>query len=257
MLTVQNVTVNAGKMPLLQNISAVFVPGKFNLIIGPNGSGKSTLIKVLSGSLKPQEGTVLYNDRPAERIPVAQLATMRAVLSQHTELPFPFKVHEVIMMGRAPHFTGRPAAKDHMACKAAMHFAGVTSLIHRDYNTLSGGEQQRVQFARVLAQIWYPTKEACRYLLLDEPLTFLDIYYQFRFMESIRQLLLQENIVVAGVIHDLNLAAKFADQLVLLYAGNVLASGTPEEVLTTEHILKAYEMEPAIIKNTGGIYLQF
>ncbi len=126
-----------------------------------------------------------------------------------------------------------------------------------DYLTLSGGEKQRVHFARVVAQIWYPIKESCRYLVLDEPLTFLDVHYQFHFMRKLQELLKQQDIVIVGVVHDLNLAAKFADHLILLHQGKLLAAGTKKEVLTKEHMKTAYRLEPIINSDEKGMYLFF
>src|SRR5260370_30693716 len=136
------------------------------------------------------------------------------------------------MMGRYPHFAGKPAATDERACQEVMRFFDVEGMADRDYLTLSGGEKQRVHFARVLAQIWLPTPAKSRYLFLDEPLTFLDIYYQFEFMEKLRELLKQGDLIVVGVVHDLNLAARFADQIVRLHRRKMLAHASRNEVLT-------------------------
>ena len=173
------------------------------------------------------------------------------------DLAFPLPVSEVVMMGRYPHFTGKPTEKDKNACQEAMELFGVTEMATRNYMTLSGGEKQRTHFARVLAQIWYPIPKATRYLLLDEPLTFLDVYYQFDFMNKIVEVLKQKDIVVAGVVHDLNLAAKFADKIILLHQGKVLASGTREEVLTKEHLKTAYRMDTIIRCEDGDMQLFF
>src|SRR6185312_12537501 len=153
----------AGSRYLLQDISATFSPGDLNLIIGPNGAGKSTLIKILSGQLAVHSGNVMYNNTSISKYDVAALARIRAVLSQNLEISFPLRVWEVVMMGRSPHFTGKPAAKDIVACEAAMQLFSVDDMAGRDYNTLSGGEKQRVHFARVMSQIWYPIAGQYRY----------------------------------------------------------------------------------------------
>jgi iron complex transport system ATP-binding protein len=123
--------------------------------------------------------------------------------------------------------------------------------------TLSGGEKQRVQFARVVSQIWYPVKDSYRYLILDEPLTFLDVHYQFAFMHKILDLLKNKDMVVIGVVHDLNLAAKFADKIVLLNQGRIIADGNKYEVLTKENIKETYQLEPVIHYEKGEMYLFF
>lgn len=138
-----------------------------------------------------------------------------------------------------------------------MQFFDVETMEDRDYLTLSGGEKQRVHFARVVSQIWYPSENGCRYLVLDEPLTFLDVHYQFQFMHKLQELLKQQDLVIVGGVHDLNLAAKFADHLVLLNNGELLADGTRTEVLTQENMKTAYRLEPVIHNDERGMYLFF
>src|ERR1700749_1096640 len=155
MLRAENISVNVGAKSLLENVSVRFEPGILNLIIGPNGAGKSTLIKLLSGQMQPVSGKVFYGNKPLKGYTVVELARIRAVLSQNIELSFPLNVWEVVMMGRYPHFIGKPEVKDIDACTAAMAFFNIGDFSRRDYTTLSGGEKQRVQFARILSQIWY------------------------------------------------------------------------------------------------------
>ncbi len=257
MLQLQNLSYKIGSKVILEDVSLDFIPGKLNLIIGPNGAGKSTLVKLICQQIKPSNGTILFDNRHLQRFSTSDLSKFRAVLSQNVELAFPLKVSEVVMMGRYPHFSSKPTPKDFEACEAAMQFFDVLELSSRDYMTLSGGEKQRVHFARVVAQIWFPIENQCRYLILDEPLTFLDVHYQFHFMHKLLELLKQKDIVVIGVVHDLNLAAKFADQIILLHQGKLLINGTAEEVLTTDYIRKAYRLEPVIHKTNGQTFLFF
>lgn len=259
MLEAGNIWYKAGNKVLLENVSAAFDPGKLHMIIGPNGAGKSTFIKVLCGQLQPNEGTVSYEGINASKLGAAALAKIRAVLSQNIDIAFPMKVWEVVMMGRYPHFSGKPGSKDEAACEEAMRFFNVLDLADRDYLTLSGGEKQRVHFARVIAQVWYPADTGCRYLILDEPLTFLDVKYQFQFMNKLRELLQNKDMVVVGVVHDLNLAAKFADTITLIDKGTIAASGTRGQVLTRGHIGRVYNLEPVIVedKSKGTFYLFF
>jgi iron complex transport system ATP-binding protein len=214
-------------------------------------------VKLISNQIQASNGTIQYGTKALKSLTISELAKIRAVLSQNIELAFPLKVSEVVMMGRYPHFTSKPTEKDYLACNEAMAFFDVLEMANRDYMTLSGGEKQRVHFARVASQIWLPVANYCRYLILDEPLTFLDVHYQFHFMHKLLELLKQKDMVVVGVVHDLNLAAKFADQIVLLHQGKVLASGTPNKVLTKEHIKKAYHLEPVFHKTENTIYLFF
>ena len=258
MLTAKDVTCKIGNKILLDAVSVEFEQGMLNLIIGPNGAGKSTLIKVLCGQILPTgAGLVYYGDQNIRNTSISSLARIRSVLSQNIELAFPLTVSEVVMMGRYPHFTGKPAPQDEAACLEAMQFFDVSGLAGRNYLTLSGGEKQRVHFARVVSQIWYPVKECCRYLILDEPLTFLDVHYQFDFMYKLQELLKNKDLVVIGVVHDLNLAARFADKIILLHQGKILADGDIRTVLTKENILTAYQIEPTIHFEAENMFLHF
>ena len=236
---------------LLEGVSVAFAPGKLNLVLGPNGAGKSTLLKLLSRQMAPTAGVVRYGGQDARGLSPQTLARRRATLSQSVEVAFPLRVWEVVMMGRYPHFTGRPEAADEKACDEVMDLFEVAAFANRDYLMLSGGEQQRVQFARVLAQLWTPLPGEGRYLLLDEPLTFLDIHYQLAFLHTLRKLLALHDLVVVGVLHDLNLAARFGDHLVLLHEGRLLAAGAPEEVLTEQHLHTAFRVRPHLVPQAG------
>ena len=242
----------AGGHPILRGISAAFAPGRLHLIIGPNGAGKSTLVKVLSRLLRPQGGQVLYDGTDISRAGEQDLAERRAVLSQAIEIAFPLWVHEVVMMGRYPHFSGRPAARDRAVVAEVMRYCDVEELANRSYPTLSGGEKQRVNFARVLAQVWQPRPAGGRCLFLDEPLTFLDIGHQIDLMRKLRNFGAAPDVTVIGVVHDLALAARFADQLVLVHEGAVLAAGPPAEVMTPEHVRAAFGVEPVSVATPDG-----
>ncbi|MFY9820593.1 MAG: heme ABC transporter ATP-binding protein [Thermoanaerobaculia bacterium] len=252
MIEARSIVYGAGGHPILHGVSAIFSPGRLHLLIGPNGAGKSTLVKVLSRLLRPQQGEVLYGGVDVRGVSERELAGRRAVLSQAIEIAFPLWVHEVVMMGRYPHFSGRPAVKDEAVVAEVMRYCDVEDLAGRSYSTLSGGEKQRVNFARVLAQVWQPRPGGGRYLFLDEPLTFLDVGHQIDFMRKLRDLIAAPDLVVVGVVHDLALAARFADQLVLLHNGAVLAAGVPEEVMTPEHVRTAFGVEPVTALDEEG-----
>lgn len=260
MLEADNIIYRAGSRELLSGVSVTFAPGKLHLIIGPNGAGKSTLIKVLSRHLRPQVGQVTYDGIDAGRESELSLAKRRAVLSQAIEIAFPLSVREVVMMGRYPHFGGRPGPLDEEIVDEMMRFFDVTGFAARDYQTLSGGERQRVNFARVLAQLWrddHATDAAgCRYLFLDEPLTFLDIRHQIDFMKKIREFGSAPDVVTVGVVHDLNLAARFADQIVLIDKGRIVANGT-RDVLTAENIRNVFGVEPMFVSVDSTKHLVF
>ncbi|HKR15377.1 MAG TPA: heme ABC transporter ATP-binding protein [Pyrinomonadaceae bacterium] len=260
MLTASHITFRAGDKPLISDVSVSFAPAQLHLIVGPNGAGKSTLIKVLARLLRPQLGTIEYEGVDVREASEAELAKRRAVLSQAIEVAFPLTVREVVMMGRYPHFGGRPGPADEVIVDEVMAQFEVTEFSHRDYQTLSGGERQRVNFARVLAQLWGDGSpdRGCRYLFLDEPLTFLDIRHQMDFLKKIRTFTNAPDVVTVGVVHDLNLAARFADQIVLLNEGSVVASGTPAEVLTAELIQSVFHVRPTFVSNEpSGVHLIF
>jgi iron complex transport system ATP-binding protein len=274
MLQASDITFRVGDKALISGVSVEFAPGGLHLVIGPNGAGKSTLIKVLARLLRPQAGRVLYEGGDVKDASEADLARRRAVLSQAVEVAFPLSVREVVMMGRYPHFGGRPGPSDERIADELMEFFDVTEFAERDYQTLSGGERQRVNFARVLAQLWregstaaqdssapdgsHPTQAPCRYLFLDEPLTFLDIRHQIEFMKKVRAFTDAPDVVTVGVVHDLNLAARFADQIVLLDRGRVAAAGTPADVLTAARIREVFGVEPTFVPvEQSGVHLIF
>jgi iron complex transport system ATP-binding protein len=258
MLRLENITVTAGGKKILDDVSALFETGKMNLIVGPNGSGKSTLIKAVSKQMTISSGKVFYGEQELHQLSYNQLAKFRAVLSQHTEITFPLTVKEVVMMGRYPHFVSTPSKNDDDIVAETMLYFDVLKMADRNYLTLSGGEKQRVNFARVLAQIWLPVVNQPRYLLLDEPLTFLDVHYQHLFLRQLQSLIKKNDFTVLGVVHDLNLAARFADTVLILNEGTTAAHGKPQEVFTKEIILRVFQMEPEIhYTNGNAMYIHF
>ncbi len=257
MLRATNITCKVGDKILLDNVSVEFQAGKFNMVMGPNGAGKSTLIKVLSHKENPSEGKVFYGDEAATEFTASNLAKIRSVLSQNNIVTFPLRVAEVVMMGRYPHFTNTPSSRDTTACEEALRYFDSWDMRERNFNTLSGGEKQRVQFARVLAQIWHPAENGYRYLFLDEPLTFLDIRYQIDLMNKLKEMLQKQDLVLVGVVHDINLAAHYADHVVLLREGRVLASGAKESVMTKENIEAAFGISPILLHYGSKMFVAF
>jgi iron complex transport system ATP-binding protein len=251
-LEANNITYRVKDRELISQVTVSFPPGKLHLIVGPNGAGKSTLIKVLSRLLHPQTGTVTYAGIDTKDVAEIDIAKHRAVLSQAVEVAFALTVREVVMMGRYPHFGGRPGPVDEEVVDKMMAYFDVTEFAARDYQTLSGGERQRVNFARVLAQVWRMDNHdgsnlQCRYLFLDEPLTFLDIRHQIDFMKKVREFGSAADVITVGVVHDLNLAARFADQIVLMDQGRIVATGKPPELLTVERIRVVFGVEARFI----------
>ena len=261
MLIAKNITYSIAGRELLGEVSVTLEPGKLHIIIGPNGAGKSTLIKVLARHLRPERGIVQYDNTNITGATDLDLAKRRAVLSQAIEVAFPLLVREVVMMGRYPHFGGRPGPVDDRIVDEMMGLFEVTEFESRNYQTLSGGERQRVNFARVLAQLWpaHSDEEAqgTRFLFLDEPLTFLDIKHQIDFMKKVRDFCRAPDVVTVGVLHDLNLAARFADQIIVINAGRIAAVGTPAEVLTSSLIKDVFGVEPTVAGSGSGMQLFF
>jgi iron complex transport system ATP-binding protein len=248
MLKTQNIRYSIGKKNILNDISAEFLAGEFNMILGPNGSGKSSFLKIFSGEINDYEGSVLYNDKNISTQKRENLARYRAVMSQQPELSFPLMVDEVIMMGRYPHFNFSPNKKDYSICEAVIERMRLSSFKERNYLTLSGGEKQRVQFARVLAQIWEQPAAGSRYLFLDEPLASLDINYQQEFLQLAAEFAKKGNVLIA-VIHDINLALQYADKLFFFKEGQLIARGKPEEVINEQLIKDVFDVKASIITN--------
>ncbi|HKC34404.1 MAG TPA: heme ABC transporter ATP-binding protein [Chitinophagaceae bacterium] len=248
MLRTENISFNIGKKQILKNVSASFLPGEFNMILGPNGSGKSSFLKIFSGEINKFHGTVLYDDKKIKELRKEELAKKRAVMSQQADLGFPLLVEEVVMMGRYPHFTFNPNKKDITICNEVIERMNLVEFIKRNYLTLSGGEKQRVQYARVLAQVWEKPIDGYRYLFLDEPLNSLDISYQHEFLQSAVELM-KDNTVLIAVMHDINLAAHYADNLFFFKEGELVVHGKPKDILTENIIEKVFNVKTKVIEN--------
>jgi len=248
MLKTENISFSVGKKQILKNVSASFLPGEFNMILGPNGSGKSSFLKIFSGEINKFHGTVLYEGKKIKELRKEELAKKRAVMSQQADLGFPLLVEEVVMMGRYPHFTFNPNKKDISICNEVIERMNLTEFKERNYLTLSGGEKQRVQYARVLAQVWERPAEGYRYLFLDEPLNSLDISYQHEFLQSAVELMKDHTILIA-VMHDINLAAHYADNLFFLKEGEMVVHGRPKDILTENIIEKIFNVKTTVIEN--------
>lgn len=221
MIELHGIHYRVGDAHILRGIDAQFRPRKFNVILGPNGAGKSTLLKIATGLLTPTEGTVEYDGEPVAGLGAEVLAKRRAVLSQHVELVFPMLVEDVVLMGRYPHYGRVPTARDRDIVDRALAVVEITDKRKQSYPTLSGGEQQKVQLARVLSQIWnFDTPDAEKYLFLDEPTSSLDIHYQLHLLDVARDLLNHQCTVIA-ILHDLNVAFHYGDAFFVLEGGLV------------------------------------
>lgn len=240
MIVVEDITVDINHRRILHGVSLTARPGEITVVIGPNGSGKSTLMKALSRDYA-YGGSIHINDRNADTISVTDAAALRAVLPQASTLPFPFTVHEVVSLGLTAGRPGVSLAGLKRLPEEALARVDLAGFGGRFYGELSGGEQQRVQLARVLCQIWLPVLEGVpRYLFLDEPVSSLDIKHQLLIMDVARQFALGGGGVIA-IIHDLNLAAMYADQIVAIKDGRIAGQGTPAQVLTDDLIAYVFD----------------
>ncbi|MDN5873396.1 MAG: heme ABC transporter ATP-binding protein [Sinobacteraceae bacterium] len=239
-LVADGVSIQRRERSILQGVNLSVQAGQLVALIGPNGAGKSTLLRALAGELRPRQGSCAIDGLDVFRTSAATLARRRAVLPQDAGTDFPLIAEDVVMLGRAPWRRHAPPARNRRAVREAVAATGAGPLLHRDYRSLSGGERQRIQLARVLAQIWDVHWDGTpRYLLLDEPTASLDIGHQQRLLTMVRQVL-SRGIGVLAVLHDLNLAAAFADRIYLLQRGCVVAHGTAPDVLQANLLNTVY-----------------
>jgi iron complex transport system ATP-binding protein len=222
MLKCEHINLSLGGREILRDVSLELKSGKFIAVLGPNGAGKSSLLKVLTGGWKADSGKVYAGGRLASDWDRKALSRRRAVLSQDSALTFNFRALEVVLMGRQPHHSGWETRRDYEIAGEALASVDAEALAGRDYLTLSGGERQRVHLARALAQIWETpndqesSKERC--LLLDEPLNNLDLSHQHSSLRIARKLS-GAGVAVLAILHDINLAFEYADEIVLLAKG--------------------------------------
>jgi iron complex transport system ATP-binding protein len=241
-LEAREITVRYGRATsaALERVSCAVAPGRLVAVAGPNGSGKTTLVRALTGLTPLEAGEVLVEGRPLERWPRGELARVLGVVPQREEIAFPLLVEETVLLGRYARLgpLAAPSRADRLAVQAALERCDVAGLARRPVDSLSGGEWQRVRLARALAQ-------EPRALVLDEPTASLDVRHEMELLELVRRLV---DGGMAGLIitHQLNLAARFADRMLLLDRGRMAAEGTPVEVLTRETLARVFEWPVAV-----------
>lgn len=248
-VTIDSVAVQLGDVTALDGVSSIVERGDFLGLIGPNGAGKTTLLRTITAAITPDEGSVQVNGEAVHSLPSRAVSRKVAVVPQDTSLSFDFNVREIVAMGRTPYisrFSGGERA-DRNAVEEAMMRTEVMDFADRSVSEVSGGERQRVLLARALAQ-------DTPLLLLDEPTASLDINHQIRTLELVRELVRDGKTVIAA-IHDLNLAARYCDELLLLEEGKKMARGEPGEVLTTEHLKGAFDSRAMVTRHpiTGAV----
>src|SRR5688500_15834147 len=243
MLKIQNLSVHYGSRRILHDVSLDVQSGEVLALIGPNGAGKTTLIRAVSGVI-PYTGRVRTNGDDFASLSTIQRARYIATVPQAVSLPPAFTVWETVLLGRTPHmnFLGQPSQKDEEIARQSLGRVSALPLADRRVGELSGGEQQRVLLARALCQ-------STPILLLDEPTAHLDLQYQVNLLELVHQLAHKDKLAVLVALHDLNLAAHYADRVALMVAGKIKAIGTPKEVLKADLIQEAYCLPVQVTKH--------
>ena len=238
MLTGQGLCFARRGRPILDHVAVDVKPGTVTALIGPNGAGKSTLLHILSGAVAADRGTVRLNGVRLADVPRMVLARQRAVLPQSSSINFPFTAFQVVLMGRSAHAGRTTRVEDAIIAQESLQMTGAEALADRRFTDLSGGEQQRVQLARVIAQIAGDRSGPPRFLLLDEPTNHLDLSHQLKILRVARSLS-RNGVGVFAVLHDPNLAAMFADRVMILSKGRVLTQGLTDDVLRADIIAEA------------------
>jgi iron complex transport system ATP-binding protein len=246
MLRTENISFKVDQKYLLHESSIQFEPGKFHVIMGANGAGKSTLLKLLAGDQKPSSGKIDFFGKELNHYSKKELATKRAVLSQHYNITFPISVNDIVLMGRYPYFFNNPSANDLSICKKAMQLMDVVDFSERDYNTLSGGEAQKVQMSRVLSQIWEGKEGEEKLLFLDEPVSHLDVKYQHQLLKAAKNLCSEHTTVIA-ILHDINLSIAYADRIIFIKQGKIAYDTTELSQISTEVIHDVFDVASTIL----------
>lgn len=244
----KSLSMTIGSARLLADVDLRIDDGEMIAIAGPNGAGKSTLMRLLSGDLRPGGGRIALRGRDLHAYPPRELASRRAMLSQHVHVTFPFTVEEIVRMGLGDHAT----AGAHDAVEQALREVGLGGMRHRQLPTLSGGEQQRAHFARVLVQLACgEAQQGPGVLLLDEPTSSLDLRHQIDLIDIARRRAAQGTAVIA-ILHDLNLAIRFADRIILMHRGRIAADGPSEAIVTDDNIRRIFDVDAAIGRTDDG-----
>jgi iron complex transport system ATP-binding protein len=243
-LTIEDVDCFYESVKILENVHFTVKTGTFLGILGPNGSGKTTLLKSISRVLKPRKGAILIDNNDVYKMKIGEVARSMAVVPQDSSVAFSFTALQVVLMGRAPHLSRlqSESEKDLNIAKQAMEYPYTWHLADRLVTELSGGERQRVIIARALTQ-------EPKILLLDEPTSHLDICNQLEIMDLLKQLCNEKKLLIVGVFHDFNLAARYCDSLILLKDGKIVAAGAASETLTNENIKDVFGIDVIVNKH--------
>ncbi|MEM8497208.1 MAG: ATP-binding cassette domain-containing protein [Pseudomonadota bacterium] len=236
---------------LLKDVSFSALSGEITAIVGPNGAGKTTLMKAAAGAFLELKDSVSMNDEHLSELSLTDLAQVRAVMSTNVELGFNYAVRDVLEMGWVQ-LRRYSDAQMRGALHSCSETADITHILDQSFNTLSSGEQQRVQFARALLQIWRTPQERtqARYLLLDEPTSNLDLAHEIELLDELRRLR-AHNVSSLIILHDLNLAARFADRVLLMMSGKIVCSGAVDQVFQAERLSEVYQCAVTVEWHSG------
>lgn len=243
MIELRDVELRRGRRAILRDLDLRLEAGELLAVLGPNGAGKSTLLAALAGELRPSRGELKFDGLPLHRLPAPERARRLAVLPQECAADFPFTAAEIVALGRLPH---GGAVDDDRWVEQSLRAAGVLHLAHRLVPSLSGGERQRVHFARALAQLAGTDASLGRCLLLDEPTSSLDLEHQHQVLSTAQALALG-GVGVVAILHDPNLAAAYADRVLLLHDGRAAALGQPDEVLTPARMDAVFRVHADVV----------
>jgi len=241
-LNLESISLKLDNRQILKDVSLEINEGEIVSVIGPNGAGKSTLLNVLTGDINPDSGEIFYDNKQLKQISIQERAFTRSVMSQMQTLVFNFSVKDVIEMGWLQRGNSDFSNNFSMAFKNVTKECNVHNLIHRKFNSLSGGEQRRVHFARTLLQLWRPSESNDpRYLLLDEPTANLDLSSEMLLMNILKKRA-SLNVGILVILHDLNLASHFADKIAIIKDGEIMAFGEPEKIMEDAFLTSVYEV---------------
>ena len=233
---------------VLKDISLEVEEGKILTLVGPNGSGKTTLLRCIMRIFNPEKGCILINEKQINKIKRRELAKRIGYVPQSEPSSFPTTVFDTVLLGRKPYLNWNPSVKDFRIVSEALHLLGLKEFALRDLNELSGGEKQKILIARAIVQ-------EPEIMLLDEPTSNLDLRHQLEILEIVKNLVKEKAISIIMAMHDLNLASRYSDKLVMLKNGKIFGIGTPKQVITSENMKSVYGVEALIYNQSRTPYV--
>ena len=252
-IEVQNISYKINNNQILKNVSLTIDQGKICSILGPNGSGKSTLIKIISGDIKPQKGFIFFNDKKLNDISIEDRAKIRSVMSQSQQIFFDFSVREIIEMGWIEENRMYIKSNLNESLQRVANECEISNLVDRKFNSLSGGEQRRVHFARTLIQLYNKIElNNKRFLILDEPTANLDLLHELKLIRKLKEKA-NEGFGVLIVLHDLNIAYNFSDKIALINNGEIKYKGLPDDIFSEEILTSIYKTTIKVDKKNKRI----